>query len=97
LEPRKTRRYYRYLGVLGGILTLNFDGATTPSTCRSTMTRLRHYNDGRMQYADSRPAGPAKLVINSGNGNDSIHIADSIASTTTAITTTTDLINAGPQ
>src|SRR5882724_2709979 len=81
LEARKTPALVGPGTLFGGVLTLNFDGANdTIDVSQNADTLTITYNDGTHHDTLEFETGGTlhKLVINSGAGNDSVHIGDSI-------------------
>src|SRR3979411_1725829 len=81
LEARKTPALVGPGTLFGGILTLNFDGANdTIEVSQTNATIFVAYNDGTHHDTLQFAAGGTlhKLAINSGAGNDSVHVADSL-------------------
>src|SRR5882724_3506871 len=81
LEARKTPALVGPGTLFGGILTLNFDGANdTIEVSQNADTLSVAYDDGTHHDTLTFATGGVlhKLVINSGAGNDSVHIEDSI-------------------
>src|SRR5882762_7188395 len=82
LEARKTPALTGPGTIFGGILTLNFDGANdTIIVTQDTDTISVAYadNKGHSDTLTFAAGGTLhKLVINSGAGNDSVHIAESL-------------------